>query len=32
VNDAVKVGPLRDQVLGLLALVAKDGAYDQDGV
>ena len=31
VDDATQVGPLLDQVTGLLASVTADGAYDQDG-
>jgi transposase len=32
VDDAVQVGPLLDQVTGLVSSVTADGAYDQDGV
>ncbi len=32
VDDATQVGPLLDQVTGLLASVTADGAYDQEGV
>jgi transposase len=31
-DDAAQVGPLLDQVTGLLTSVTADGAYDQDGV
>ena len=32
VDYAVAVGPLLDQVTGLLSSVTADGAYNQDGV
>ena len=32
VDDAARVGPLLDQVIGAVSSVAADGAYDQDGV
>ena len=32
VDDSAQVGPLLDQVAGLLASVTGDGAYDQEGV
>jgi hypothetical protein len=32
VDDASPVSPLLDQVMGSLASITGDGAYDQDGV
>jgi hypothetical protein len=31
-NDGAQIGPLLDQVTGVVASVAGDGAYDQDRV
>lgn len=31
-DDAAQIGALLDQIVGLIASVTADGAYDQDGV